>query len=129
MEVPPATGRDSGRDASRYTLSVEQASELFAQAGVPRSPRSVQRYCKHSVLDAIAIETDANEKYLIEPGSVERRITELKQIFQAFGNRHPTDATGRDVWPAAGSKDTELGVFMEPEVDHGATEVYAGVQA
>ena len=32
-------------------------------------------------------------------------------------------------WPAAGSKDTRLGVFMEPEVDHGATEVHAGVQA
>ncbi|MHB1207308.1 MAG: hypothetical protein ACYCZX_17190 [Rhodospirillaceae bacterium] len=33
------------------------------------------------------------------------------------------------VWPAAGFKDTELGVNMEPEVDHGKTEVYAGVQA
>ena len=26
-------------------------------------------------------------------------------------------------WAAAGFKDTELGVWMEPEVDHGATEV------
>jgi uncharacterized membrane protein YedE/YeeE len=33
------------------------------------------------------------------------------------------------LWPAAGFKDTELGVFMEPEVEHGATEVYARVQA
>jgi hypothetical protein len=32
-------------------------------------------------------------------------------------------------WPAPGSEDTELGVLMEPEVDHGETEVYAGVQA
>ena len=32
-------------------------------------------------------------------------------------------------WPAAGSEDTELGVLMEPEVCHGATEVYARVQA
>jgi hypothetical protein len=33
------------------------------------------------------------------------------------------------VWPAPGSEDTELGVFMELEVGHGKTEVYAGVQA
>ena len=32
-------------------------------------------------------------------------------------------------WPAAGSEDTELGVFMGPEVSHGETKVYAGVQA
>ena len=33
------------------------------------------------------------------------------------------------VWPAPGSEDTELGVFMGPEVSHGETKVYAGVQA
>ena len=32
-------------------------------------------------------------------------------------------------WPAPGSEDTELGVFMGPEVSHGETKVYAGVQA
>jgi hypothetical protein len=32
-------------------------------------------------------------------------------------------------WPAPGSEDTELGVLMGPEVRHGASEVYAGVQA
>ena len=31
----------------------------------------------------------------------------------------------REPWPAPGSEDTELGVLMEPEVCHGATEVYA----
>ena len=32
-------------------------------------------------------------------------------------------------WPAPGSEDTKLGVLMEREVRHGASEVYAGVQA
>ncbi|HLY41163.1 MAG TPA: hypothetical protein VKR52_08105, partial [Terracidiphilus sp.] len=32
-------------------------------------------------------------------------------------------------WPAPGSEDTELGVLMGPEVDHGETKIYAGVQA
>jgi hypothetical protein len=35
---------------------------------------------------------------------------------------------GSSRWPAPGSEDTELGVLMELEVDHGETEVYAGVQ-
>jgi len=38
-------------------------------------------------------------------------------------------ATGFALWPAPGSEDTELGVFMGPEVSHGETKVYAGVQA
>ena len=32
-------------------------------------------------------------------------------------------------WPAPGSEDTELGVFMGAEVGHGETKVYTGVQA
>jgi hypothetical protein len=35
----------------------------------------------------------------------------------------------KDIWPAPGSEDTELGVLMELEVGHGETEVYARVQA
>ncbi len=35
----------------------------------------------------------------------------------------------RAVWPAPGSEDTELGVFMGAEVGHGKTTVYTGVQA
>jgi hypothetical protein len=34
-----------------------------------------------------------------------------------------------DQWPAPGSEDTELGVFMGPEVRHGEAEVYTRVQA
>ena len=33
------------------------------------------------------------------------------------------------LWPVPGSEDTELGVFIGPEVGHGETKVYAGVQA
>ena len=38
---------------------------------------------------------------------------------------NPSSAT----WPAPGSEDTELDVFMGPEVSHGETKVYARVQA
>jgi hypothetical protein len=39
------------------------------------------------------------------------------------------DVQGFAAWPAPGSEDTELGVFMGPEVSHGETKVYARVQA
>ncbi len=32
-------------------------------------------------------------------------------------------------WPAPGFEDTEFGVLMEPEVDHGEAEVSKRVQA
>ena len=44
-------------------------------------------------------------------------------------NRNSATLSKISVWPAPGSADTELGVLMEPEVDHGETEVYTRVQA
>ena len=53
-----ALGGAPGRGTSDYTLTVEQASELFALGGVPRSIRSVQRFCRKGHLDAITLDTD-----------------------------------------------------------------------
>lgn len=36
---------------------------------------------------------------------------------------------GQASWPAPGSEDTKLRCLVELEVDHGATKIYAGVQA
>jgi DNA invertase Pin-like site-specific DNA recombinase len=47
----------------------------------------------------------------------------------AHGETLTAIARSYNVWPAPGSEDTELGVFMGPEVSHGETKVYAGVQA
>jgi hypothetical protein len=51
----------------------------------------------------------------------------MGEVFYAFASSSP----GKSVidWAAAGFEDTELGVLLEPEVGHGATEVYARVQA
>ena len=43
--------------------------------------------------------------------------------------RDRTQCRDDEMWPAPGLEDTELGVFMEPEVCHGAQEIYARVQA
>jgi hypothetical protein len=76
------TGHDMSRqlDTSKYTLSVEEVSRLFSNAGVPRSPRTIDRYCKAGHLVCMKIETERNEKYLITPDSVTERIKELQQV-------------------------------------------------
>src|SRR4051794_14862051 len=66
-------------DKARFTLSVEEAAELFAKADLPRSKRSIARWCQQGVLEYIRVDTEKNFKFLIDPVSVERRITELKQ--------------------------------------------------
>ncbi len=68
------------RDKARHTLSAEETSVLFAEAGVPRSVRTVQRYCKKGHLACITVDTEISEKYLIDRNSVERRIKELQQV-------------------------------------------------
>ena len=66
--------------SAEYSLSVEEASALCFEAGVPRSPRTLMRYCAHGHLDCRKIDTERNEKYLISRGSLERRIQELLQV-------------------------------------------------
>jgi hypothetical protein len=58
------------------------------RAGLPRTPRSVQRYCAKGHLDCRRIETQFGEKYLISPASVDKHIAYIEEV-------RPV-ATGRD---------------------------------
>ena len=73
-------------DNSHFTLTVEEASALFANAGVPRSPRTIARFCQQGHLDYIRVETEKNSKFLIDRNSVEKRIKELQQAFSVTEN-------------------------------------------
>ncbi len=79
---PVATTPDSD-----FTLSIEQALELYTTAGLPRTPRSIQRYCAKGHLQARLVETEIGEKYLINPESVAKHIAYIHEV---------TPATGRD---------------------------------
>ena len=86
-------------DTSRHILTIKQASTLFAHHGVPRSIRTVQRFCDVGHLDCVRINTDKGESYFIDPLSIERYAEELKQLknISSLGvdaSRH--DATERD---------------------------------
>ena len=67
-------------DMSRHTLTIKQASLLFSQLGVPRSPRSVQRFCELNNIDAIRVKGEKTERYFINRESVERYAQELQQL-------------------------------------------------
>jgi hypothetical protein len=71
---------ETQRDMTRYSLTAELASLRFARAGVPRSPRTVMRYCSSGHLDCVKIDTDKNERYLVTPESVEKRTEELLSV-------------------------------------------------
>jgi hypothetical protein len=73
---------------SEYSLSIDEAAALYERAGLPRTPRSIQRYCAKGHLDSRRIETPYGEKFLITPASVMRHIAYIEEVRQA--------ATGRD---------------------------------
>jgi len=84
LSRPVATTPDS-----EFTLTIEDALERYARAGLPRTPRSIQRYCAKGHLDCRRIETQFGEKYLISPASVDKHIAYIEEV-------RPV-ATGRDV--------------------------------
>jgi hypothetical protein len=91
---PVATPPDS-----EFTLSVDEALQRYADAGLPRTPRSIQRYCALAHLECRRVDTPFGEKWLITPGSVERHIAYIKEV---------TPTTGRDSSrPVAKSPDND----------------------
>lgn len=115
------------RDTSRHTLTIRQAADSFASLGVPRSPRSVQRFCELKHLDCIRAQGERTERYFIDPLSVERYAKELKQLesISQLGNdasRHDAslhDVTRHDATPI------KLSVAPDPlpEPDYGTEKL------
>jgi hypothetical protein len=113
----PRTGASS-RDRSpdqQYSLSIEQAAELYAQAGHPRTIRAVQKYCALSKLDCHKVETETGEKYLVAPYSVTRHIAYINEVRIVASSRDQTrtDASVRplgshvETMPASFANGTE----------------------
>jgi hypothetical protein len=84
-----ANSRERSQD-HQYSLSVEQAAELYAQAGYPRTIRAVQKYCALSKLDCHKVDTDTGEKYLVAPYSVERHIAYINEVRTVATRRERT---------------------------------------
>jgi len=93
LSRPVATSDDSD-----FTLTIDEALDRYARAGLPRTPRSIQRYCAKGHLQCRLIETEFGEKYLIAPASVDKHIAYIEEVRLAATSpalsRH--DATSRD---------------------------------
>src|SRR4029077_15559827 len=72
---PVATTPDSD-----FTLSIDEALERYTRAGLPRTPRSIQRYCAKGHLQCRLVETSFGEKYLITPSSVGKHIAYIEEV-------------------------------------------------
>lgn len=75
----------TGAAPNDHALSIEQTSARFLDAGVPRSVRTVQRYCQVGYLNCISVQGELGSRYIVSVSSVENRITELHQIQQIMG--------------------------------------------
>ena len=82
---------------SDFTLTVDEAVARYEHAGHPRTPRSIQRFCKNGHLDYRRIETPFGEKFLISPASVAKHIAYIEEV-------RPT-ATGHDVSRQVGAEE------------------------
>src|SRR6266567_9241597 len=86
---------------SDYSLSIEDALVRYEQAGVPRTPRSIQRYCAKGDLDCHRVETPFGMKFLITPASIDRHIAYINEVRLVATSRDvprhvATDVAGED---------------------------------
>src|SRR3954466_15735300 len=78
---PAATSPDD------YILTIEDAVALYARAGLPRTPRTIQRYCGNGHLDCRRVEIPYGEKYLITPASIAKHIAYIEETRQTLAGR------------------------------------------
>ncbi len=91
---PDMTRHDAtGRDAEQYTVSVPEAAELFTAAGLPRTERAIQRFCKKGDLICAFQETAYGSRYLIRQSSIDRLIQQKLQALAVTPESDSRDAS------------------------------------
>src|SRR5947207_1171516 len=79
---PVATSPDN-----EFSLSIEDAAARYECAGLPRTLRTIQRYCAKGHLDSRRVEIPYGEKYLITPASVAKHIAYIEETRQTMAGR------------------------------------------
>ena len=79
---PVATDPDT-----EYSLSIDDAAARYEHAGLPRTLRTIQRYCANGHLDCRRVEIPYGEKYLITPASVAKHIAYIEETRQTMAGR------------------------------------------
>jgi len=90
---------------SDFTLSIDEALEQYARAGLPRTPRSIQRYCAKGHLDCRRMETPFGEKYMISPASIAKHIAYIEEVRPVATGRDEPRHAATDVAPEESHND------------------------
>ena len=113
----PTRLTDSVSEPSIFSESVESASAMFADAGVPKSPRTISRYCELGHLDCSKADTKTGEKYLITKDSIVRRIEEVRQQLDNTRHGESLDNTRHgESRNATVPTESDTGADMRPEL-------------
>jgi hypothetical protein len=119
MSRPVATSPDSD-----FTLTIEEAVERYARAGLPRTPRSIQRYCAKGHLECRRIETAFGEKYLIAPASVDKHIAYIEEVRPVATGRDEPRHAAAAVAPAVSHDEQAQGPTATPDVPRPVATAY-----
>lgn len=79
MSATPDLGAASFDDTA-HTLTIEDTAQLYANAGHPRTLRTIQRYCASGHLDCTKATTALGDKYFVAPQSVARHIAQIEEL-------------------------------------------------
>ena len=114
---PVMAGQDRTGPVEQFTLTVDQASELYAQLGHPRNPRSVRRFCQLGKLRCVETTTLFFTKaYAINKESVERHVKEIAE-------------TERRTQPVMTGQDRTEPVVVRPEISTNNSNGQAAITA
>jgi hypothetical protein len=102
-DTPRLGATDDDSVAALYTLTITDVVQRYADAGLPKNPRTVQRYAAAGKIKAQKIMTATGELYLINAESVDLHLTELQQLER----QARLVASGRDL-SRQGGHDTQL---------------------
>ncbi len=109
--------RHSPTRSDKHTLNTAEVVRRFEDAGLPRSQRSIERYCKSGKLDCFS---DPDEsRYYATPGSVDRLIGQLRELQARHGTavgHRPTAENGPQNQRVQGEGDGNQTKKLEDEV-------------
>ena len=84
-----------------WTMTVQEATNVFNASGIPRSDRTVKRYCKNETLKCKKFDFDRVTRWMIDPDSVTVAISEFKEMEERKqeieGQRSTNDVSGYDM--------------------------------
>ena len=109
--------QDATSPDEEYTLTIKDAGALYKQAGFPRTPRTIQRYCKGGHLVSRDADTRfGEEQYLITPASVATHIAYLKEVNPAPTGRDTSRQDAIEVGEQNKDDDRRHGAATEPDM-------------